>query len=154
MAMVASTVAAADHQPATLTEVVVDDVVDGDTLRVRTPGGRDLGRVRLPGISAPVVAHAPDPAECYGDTATAILAELAPPGLTVWLVSDPTQDSRDVYGRLLRYVEHDRHDLSRRLLRAGAARLYDSRPAITRARGYAETAETARTEQRGLWGAC
>jgi hypothetical protein len=41
MAMVDNTVAAADHQPATRTEVVVDDVVDGDTLRVRTTGGRD-----------------------------------------------------------------------------------------------------------------
>jgi endonuclease YncB( thermonuclease family) len=50
MAMVASTVAAADHQPVSRTQVVVDDVVDGDTLRVRTPGGRDLGRVRLLGI--------------------------------------------------------------------------------------------------------
>lgn len=32
------------------TRVVVTSVVDGDTLRARTPGGRDLGRIRILGI--------------------------------------------------------------------------------------------------------
>lgn len=36
--------------PASRKKAIAIDVVDGDTLRVWTPGGRDLGRVRLLGI--------------------------------------------------------------------------------------------------------
>ena len=34
----------------TRTRVVVSSVIDGDTLRARAPGGRDLGRIRILGI--------------------------------------------------------------------------------------------------------
>jgi len=138
----------------TRTQAVVVDVVDGDTLRAQTPGGRDLGRVRLLGIDAPEVAHFPDPAECYGDTATRALTELAPVGSTLWLATDPTQDDRDVYGRMLRYVDHDGVDVAQELLEAGAARLYESDTDVTRARGYETAAAAARDAGRGLWGAC
>jgi endonuclease YncB( thermonuclease family) len=69
------------------------------------------------------------------------------------VVSDPTQDGRDVYGAL-RHVVHDDHDVSRQLLEAGAARLFDAEPPITRAREYAATAENARAHQRRLRRAC
>ena len=140
--------------PAVRTEVVVADVLDGDTLRVRTPGGRDLGRVRLLGIDAPEIAHSPTPADCYGDSATELLADLAPIGGTVWLVSDQTQDDRDVYGRLLRYVQADGGDVGRQLLRQGAARLYDADPPIVRVDEYQAAAAAAHSEWLGLWGAC
>lgn len=140
--------------PGGSTEVMVVDVVDGDTLRVATPAGRDLGRVRLLGIDAPEVEHPPHPAECYGATATRTLAALVPEGTNVTLVEDPTQDSRDVYGRLLRYVDHDGRDVSRQLLEDGAVRLYDARPEVLRADDYTAAAEEAREAGRGLWGAC
>lgn len=138
----------------TRTKAVVVDVVDGDTLRAKTPGGRDLGRIRLLGIDAPEIAHFPDPAECYGESATRALTELAPDGSTPWLATDPTQDDRDAYGRMLRYVDHDGVDVAQDLLEAGAARLYESDPAVRRARGYEAAAASARDDGRGLWGAC
>jgi len=106
------------------------------------------------GINAPEVAHAPGPRRVLRRHHHRHPRRARPAGLDRLAGQRPAQDSRDVYGRLLRYVEHNHHDLSRQLLRAGAARLYDSRPAITRAREYAETTETTRTDQHGLWGAC
>ena len=134
--------------------VVVTSVVDGDTLRGRARGGRDLGRIRILGIDAPEVAHPPDPAECYADTATDTLSAFAPVGSTIVLVSDPTQADRDSYGRLLRYVDHDRDDVGLELLVAGAARLYDSDPSIERNQAYERAVELPRDHGRGLWGHC
>ncbi|MFC7504048.1 thermonuclease family protein [Nocardioides sp. CPCC 206347] len=54
-------------------QVRVTAVVDGDTIRVETSGGRQHGRVRLLGIDAPEVAHPPEPAECYAADATGLL---------------------------------------------------------------------------------
>ena len=96
-------------------------VVDGDTIRVETLGGRQLGRVRLLGIDAPEVDHPPEPAECYAKEATGLLERLAPVGSTVELVTDIAQPNRDRYDRLLRYVEHDDADVARELLASGAA---------------------------------
>ncbi|MDE0778018.1 MAG: thermonuclease family protein [Nocardioides sp.] len=82
--------------------VRVTDVVDGDTVGVQTRDGRDLGRVSLLGIDAPETAYGSEPADCYGDAATELLARLTPPDSTVTLAADPGQSDRDVYGRLLR----------------------------------------------------
>lgn len=134
--------------------VRVADVVDGDTVRVQTREGRDLGRVRLLGIDAPETAHGSEPAECYGDAATELLTRLSPPGTTVTLAADPRQADRDVYGRLLRYVDHQGEDLSAAMLAAGAARLYDSEPTLVRASEHELAAEEAQGDARGLWDAC
>lgn len=134
--------------------VRVTDVVDGDTVRVQTRDGRDLGRVRLLGIDAPETARGSDQAECYGDAATDLLARLSPPGATVTLAADPRQSDRDVYGRLLRYVDHQGEDLSEAMLAAGGARLYDSEPTLVRASEHQLAAQDAQDDARGLWDAC
>lgn len=144
------------HDPAagTTTQVRVTAVVDGDTIRVETRGGRQLGRVRLLGIDAPEVAHPPVPAECYADQATDLLEELAPVGSTVELVTDPAQPNRDRYDRLLRYVDHDGHDVARELLAGGAARRYEADQALGREESYSAAADDAQGAERGLWGTC
>lgn len=145
--------AAGTPAPAEAT-VRVTDVVDGDTVRVQTRDGRDLGRVRLLGIDAPETAHGSDPADCYGHAATDLLTRLSPPGTTVTLVADPRQSDRDVYGRLLRYVDHHGEDLSETMLAAGAVRLYDSEPTLVRASEHQLAAQDAQDDARGLWDAC
>ena len=144
------------HDPAegTTTRVRVTAVVDGDTIRVETRGGRQLGRVRLLGIDAPEVAHPPEPAECYADQATDLLKELTPVGSTVELVTDSAQPNRDRYGRLLRYVDHDGHDAARELLAGGAARRYEAGQALAREESYSAAADDAQGAERGLWGTC
>lgn len=136
------------------TRVRVTAVVDGDTIRVETLGGRELGRVRLLGIDAPEVAHPPEPAECYADQATALLEDLAPVGSTVELVTDSSEPNRDRYDRLLRYVDHDDLDVARELLASGAARRYEAATDLAREKSYSAAADDAQGAGRGLWGTC
>jgi micrococcal nuclease len=136
------------------TQVRVTAVVDGDTIRVETLAGRQLGRVRLLGIDAPEVAHPPEPAECYAEDATGLLEELAPVGSTVDLVTDTAHPSRDRYDRLLRYVDHDDVDVARELLASGAARRYEAAQALTREESYSAATDDAQDAECGLWGSC
>lgn len=140
------------------TQVRVTHVVDGDTIRAETLGGRQLGRVRLLGIDAPEVAHPPEPAECYADDATRLLEQLAPVGSTVELVTDTGQPNRDRYDRLLRYVDRSTNagdvDVAGELLASGAARRYEARPALAREESYSTAVDDAQDAGRGLWGSC
>jgi micrococcal nuclease len=135
-------------------QVRVTAVVDGDTIRVETLGGRQLGRVRLLGIDAPEVDHPPEPAECYAEDATGLLERLAPVGSTVELVTDTAQPNRDRYDRLLRYVDHDEVDVARELLASGAARRYEADQALGRDASYSAATDDAQGAGRGLWGNC
>ncbi|PUA79465.1 thermonuclease family protein [Nocardioides currus] len=152
------------------TQVRVTDVLDGDTLRVADLAGNDLGRVRLLGIDAPEIAHPPAAAECYADRATAELEQLTPIGATFTLTTDTGQPNRDRYGRMLRYVdrvdqpgepdhagevdEASPVDVARELLATGAARRYETRPALARESTYTTATTAARSASRGLWGHC
>jgi hypothetical protein len=75
-------------------------VTDGDTVKVRLKNGSRKD-VRLVGIDTPEVYGG---VECGGRAASRSLKRLLPRGTKVVLVSDPTQDRVDRYGRLLRYV--------------------------------------------------
>ena len=135
-------------------QVRVTAVLDGDTIRVETLDGRQLGRVRLLGIDAPELAHPPEPAECYAEDATDILERLAPIGSTIELVTDTAHPSRDRYDRLLRYVGHDDVDVAHELLASGAARRYEADQALAREDSYSAALDDAHDAQRGLWGNC
>ena len=84
--------------PATGELYPVVSVADGDTITVAIAGVDE--RVRLIGIDAPELHN---PVECFAqesaDHARGVLE-----GTSVRLVADPSQDDRDRYGRLLRYV--------------------------------------------------
>lgn len=126
---------------------VVTRVVDGDTLDVRLANGK-RERVRLIGI---------DTAErgaCFAAEATRRVRELAL-SKPVVLRGDPTQDTRDRYGRLLAYVWiPGGRDLGYQLLAGGFAKVYVFRNAFQRLPAY-RTAETrARTRAAGTWKAC
>ena len=86
---------------------IVVDVIDGDTLDL------DNGeRVRLAGIDAP------ERGDCGADAATATLTALA---LGNAVVLEPSDEDRDQYGRLLRYVVVDGVDAGGTLLMLGQA---------------------------------
>lgn len=138
----------------TTSQVRVTAVVDGDTIRVETLAGRQLGRVRLLGIDAPEVAHTSELAECYSEEATDMLAYLAPPGSTVELVKDTAQPNRDSYERLLRYVDHNDVDVALELLTNGAVRRYAAEQPLARGASYSEAIHGAEGASRGLWATC
>jgi len=75
-------------------------------------------------------------------------------GQRVALVTDPTQDRTDRYGRTLAYlVRADGWDYSVESARAGAAKsyIYEGRP-VSRHDAIAAAEQEARDAVRGLWG--
>jgi hypothetical protein len=69
-------------------------------------------------------------------------------------VRDRTQDNRDYYGRLLRYVEFRGRDLGRKQLRKGWAEVYVFDARFNRLRSYRRAARKVRGADRGIWGSC
>jgi micrococcal nuclease len=79
----------------------VAEVVDGDTVKVRMNGAVET--LRLIGINTPEVVDPRTAVQCFGREASARAKELLS-GKRVRIEQDPSQDSRDRYGRLLAYV--------------------------------------------------
>ena len=119
-------------------------VVDGDTIRVRLPSGREE-RVRYIGIDTP------EAGACFYREARAFNARLVA-GREVRLERDV--DERDRYGRLLAYVHADGRDVGAELLRRGYAEPLVVPPNVRRAPRFAALAAGARAAGRGLWRAC
>ena len=156
---------------------VITHVVDGDTVEVRTSGrSRGIRRaetIRLIGIDTPETVRPGTPVECggreakdgllrlaYGDRARdtdgdGLLDADGTDGASVSIRTDPTQDRRDRYGRLLAYVDsHDGGDLARRQLRDGRAEVYVFERRFRRHRAYRRAAAAARDAGRGAGGGC
>ena len=125
-------------------------VIDGDTVDVRRLGHTE--RVRLIGIDTPEVYGG---VECGGHKASASLRRLLPRGARVTLISDPSQDRVDRYGRQLRYVQRHGHDVNKIQVARGRARVYvyNHNP-FRRVTGYRHAQRTARAHNRGIWRAC
>ena len=126
-------------------------VVDGDTIRVNLKPGPKV-MVRLIGIDTPEVFGG---VECGGEAASKKTKKILPRGTVVRLVSDPTQDLKDRYKRLLRYVSKRTLDVNRRLVRSGHARVYvyDNKP-FQRVKSYRIARNHAKKNELGIWGSC
>lgn len=132
----------------------VDEVVDGDTVRVVLPDGE--ATVRLIGIDTPETRSPSRPVECYGAEATARTEELLPPGTTVYLERDRSDTDR--YDRLLRYLWVDAGAsavlVNEALVADGFAIAREYPPDVRHADRLAAVEGTARDAGIGLWGAC
>ncbi|MGH8966429.1 MAG: thermonuclease family protein, partial [Actinomycetes bacterium] len=110
--------------------------------------------VRLIGIDTPEVYGG---VECGGRKASRSLKRMLPRGTRVRLVSDPTQDRVDRYGRLLRYVTKVKtgRDVNRAQVWRGHATVYvyNGDP-FKRVRGYRKAQRQANTHDRGIWDLC
>lgn len=137
--------------------VVVDHVVDGDTLDVRTGGGH-FERVRTVQIDAPESSSTrfgrPDacgpPSKAYAET-------LARPGATVWLEASG-RDRTDQYGRLLRLVHLGRASgttWQERMVLAGWAEVFVYRGNTTRLLSRLEADQAdAKAHVLGVYARC
>ena len=136
-------------------------VVDGDTIRVRLPGGPTP--VRLIGIDAPE-EHESDrldraarrshrskaPIQALGRLATDFTRQHLL-GRSVSLELDA--ERRDRYGRLLAYVWLDERKLfNAEIVRAGYATAYTVAPNVKYATWFRALEREARAAGRGLWG--
>ncbi|HEY7256641.1 MAG TPA: thermonuclease family protein [Solirubrobacterales bacterium] len=135
-----------------ITARIVRDV-DGDTVAADFADGSQLD-VRLIGIDTPEDVKPEYPVECGARAAAASMSSMAS-GRRVTLVTDPTQDRFDSYGRLLAYVYRGGSDLNRIQVRRGWADVYvyAGRP-FRQVWSFRRAARAARAERRGVWGRC
>ena len=132
-------------------------VIDGDTVRARLASGRQL-TVRLIGIDTPETKRPGVPVECGGKQASAFMRRIAfdhGRGRQVTLVSDPSQDQTDRYGRTLAFVDaRGKGDLGRLMLRAGWASVYVFEQPFARLVRYQDAADAAERAPSGVWERC
>ena len=134
----------------------VSDVVDGDTIKVVSRGFETP--VRLIGIDTPETRHPNKPVQCFGPAASARAKRLLPTGQKVTLVTDPSQDTRDRYGRLLAYVYRPgksgaRGSVNFALVGTGYAKVYVyGSVRFKHADAFFRAQHRARKAKRGLWG--
>ncbi len=140
--------------------VAVDQVVDGDTIVLRS----DLGPrvVRLVGIDTPEVAHPEKGREPFGPEASAFTRRLLSPGTRVWVELD--LEIEDAYGRLLAYVYRPdpggrwRIDgraasmVNLEIARAGMARVLSIEPNLLYEDLFETAVSEARADGRGMFG--
>lgn len=134
----------------------VTDVVDGDTIKVLSRGFETT--VRLLGIDTPETRRPGDFVQCFGPAASQRTGRLLPNGQDVRLVTDPSQDRRDRYGRLLAYVYKPGRSggagsVNHALVATGYAKVYIYRGNPFRhAEAFQEAETRARRLSIGLWG--
>lgn len=129
-------------------------VVDGDTIDVEI-GGK-ASRVRMIGVNTPESVDPRRPVECFGKEASAKAAQLLG-GKLIALESDPSQDDKDKYGRLLRYVRTDEglfYNLE--IIRLGYAHEHTYRLPYKYRKDFKAAQKSAAEKKLGLWadGAC
>jgi micrococcal nuclease len=127
-------------------------VIDGDTVRVRLDDPDQSRTVRYIGVDSPESVAPDEPVECFGKEAGDFNRRLVA-GRRVRLVLG--RERRDRYGRLLAYVRVQGGPLVEdELLRRGFARTLTIPPNDDRAPHFEALERKARSEGRGLWGAC
>lgn len=127
----------------------VVSVTDGDTVKVTVHGKEE--DVRIIGIDTPEVFFGE---ECGGAEASASMKKLLQPGDRVRLIRDRSQDNRDAYDRLLRYVEQGGRDVGRKQVHRGWAQVYVFETPFERVSSYRRQRNKARQADRGAWRLC
>jgi len=124
---------------------------DGDTITVDM-NGRDE-TVRMIGVDTPETHHPDRPVQCYGPAASAYTKNLIG-SQKVRLEADPTNQNRDRYDRLLRYVYlPDGRLVQAEIIKSGHGFAYTSFP-FTKKEEFVKLEEQAKSANKGLWGNC
>lgn len=127
----------------------VTDIVDGDTIKISMDGSEET--LRLIGIDTPETVDPRKPVQCFGKEASNKAKELLS-GQRVRIEADPTQDTRDKYGRLLAYVYRDDGlFFNKTMIEQGYAYEYTYDVPYKFQSEFKTAEQTAKTNQRGLW---
>lgn len=136
--------------------VEVEEVIDGDTIRVRDLESNEIFRVRYLDIDAPEL-DGPDYQSCFGSQAKEKNKELV---LDQKVLLEFDRDRYDRFGRTLAYVYTLDEDGEKEtfvnlyLLQQGYARFYLDKQNTLWQKELAEAALSAHDEFLGLWGSC
>jgi endonuclease YncB( thermonuclease family) len=124
--------------------------VDGDTLKITENG--NLVTIRIIGIDTPETVDPRKPVQCFGQEASAQAKALLANQL-VSLTPDPTQNDKDRYDRLLRYVTlEDGTDYGLKMIADGYAHEYTYEVPYQRQAAYKQAEQDASAAANGLWG--
>lgn len=131
--------------------VVVERIIDGDTIEVRGDG--DI----LPEASSLPVRlleiDAPEKGACYSSEATARIEELIPVGSGIRIERD--KDLKDPYDRYLLYVWNDQEEfVNESLVRDGYAKAVLYEPNDKYWQTISQADDDAEQNGSGLWSAC
>lgn len=130
---------------------LVTEVYDGDTIAVNMNGSTE--KIRMIGVDTPETHKPGAPVQCFGPEASDFTTKNLD-GQAVRLEADPTNDNRDRYGRLLRYVYLQDGTLwDQKLIEQGYGFAYLSFP-FQKSADFAQSQETAEARRSGLWAAC
>ena len=137
-------------------EVEVEEVIDGDTIRVRDLQTDEMIRVRYLGIDTPEL-EGPDYESCFSSQAKEKNEELV---LDQKLILEFDIDKYDQFGRTLAYV-YTLDELGEKetfvnlqLLEEGCARFYLDKQNTLRQAELVQAALSAQEDFSGLWGSC
>jgi micrococcal nuclease len=124
-------------------------VVDGDTIVVRVNDVDE--KIRLIGVNTPETVDPRKTVECFGEEASSFSKQLLE-NKFVRLERDTTQDDRDKYKRLLRYVYLEDETLfNKELISAGYAYEYTYKIPYTHQAAFKSAQRDAEQNKRGLW---
>jgi len=127
----------------------VTKIVDGDTIDVNINGVAE--RLRLIGIDTPEVVDPRKPVECFGREASKKASELLL-NQRVKLEPDQTQNDRDKYGRLLRYIyKEDGLFYNKWIIENGYAHEYTYVIPYKYRAEFQQAENYARENKLGLW---
>lgn len=142
--------------PSGTQEVKVEEVIDGDTIRVENIETKETFAVRYLGIDAPEL-DGPAYETCFAEQAKEENEELV---LDQKLLLEFDIDKYDQFGRTLAYVytvdESGEKDIfvNLELLKEGCGRFYLDKQNTLYQEEFAEVSLTAQEEFSGLWGEC
>lgn len=131
--------------------VKVVDIVDGDTIKVMVDSNEET--VRLLGVDTPETKDPRRGVQCFGRAASEYTKQMLM-GQAVKLVTDPMEQNRDSFGRLLRYVYLlDGTMINETLVANGYAFVFEKYP-TTRTERLKVLEQRAKSRSLGLWGEC
>lgn len=124
-------------------------IIDGDTIVVEINGIEE--KVRLIGVDTPESLDSRKKVECFGKEASLFTTNLLE-NTSVYLEDDSTQNDRDKYGRLLRYVFLSNGTfINETLIAEGYGHEYTYRTHYNYRDEFKVAEETALHNRKGLW---
>ncbi len=124
-------------------------IIDGDTIKVKL--GDKIETIRLIGIDSPESVHPEKAVQCFAKEASNKLKELLSDKF-VYLKSDKSQDNRDKYNRLLRYVYRtDYLFINKWLIENGFAYEYSYKTPYQFQDAFILAQKNAQENKLGLW---
>lgn len=135
-----------------LIAVVVSKNVDGDTIHVTMPNGKDED-IRMLLIDTPEDVSPTKPVEPFGIAATNYAKQVLPVGKHIYIEEGASGYKRDKYGRLLAYVYLTPTDMYNvDVVKKGLARVAYIYPPNTKYLSELKAAQSeAKAQQLGIW---